>query len=43
MVEFSNIYGCWIWTCEWGHRGIDFEGAAEAIMDFAEHHCDRRI
>jgi hypothetical protein len=43
MVEFSNVYSCWIWRDEWGHIGFDFESEAEAIRDYQEHHCDRRI
>jgi hypothetical protein len=43
MVEFSHMYGCWIWRDEWGHIGLDFEGEQEALEDFRRHHCDRRI
>lgn len=43
MVEFSNTYSCWIWRCEWGHLGFDFEGEGEALADFQKHFCDRRI
>lgn len=43
MVEFSHTYSCFIWTCDWGHIGLDFEGEQEALDDFAKHVCDRRI
>ena len=43
MVENSHTYGCWIWRCEWGHMGLDFEGELEALEDFKKHHCDMSI
>lgn len=43
VVENSHIYGGWIWHCEWGHIGFDFEGEQEALEDFKKHRCDRRV
>lgn len=43
MVEFSNVYSCWIWRDEWGHFACDFESEAEAIDDFQRHDCNRSI
>lgn len=43
LIEFSHIYGSYVWTCEWGHRAIDFESEAEALRDFERHVCDRSI
>lgn len=43
MVEYSHVHSCWIWHCEWGHIGFDFESEAEALADFKKHHCDLRI
>lgn len=39
MIEFSRTYGCWIWSCEWGHYAIDFEGEQGALDDFKKHDC----
>lgn len=43
MVENSPAYGGWIWRCDWGHVGFDFEGEAEALEDFKKHRCDMTI
>ena len=43
MVEFSHVYSCYIWRCEWGHLGFDFESEAEALDDFKKHRCDMSI
>lgn len=41
MVEFDMNMRCWIWRCEWGHLGFDFEGQQEALDDFGLHDCRR--
>lgn len=41
MVEFSHEMGCFIWRCEWGHLGFDFEGTTQALEDFKKHDCQR--
>lgn len=43
MVGFSNVFSCYVWECEWGHRAIDFESEAEAVRDFELHACDRSM
>lgn len=41
QIELSHVFGCYIWTCIWGCRAIDFESEDEALQDFLLHDCQR--
>lgn len=39
MVTHSSEYGCWIYRCQWGCFGADFESTQEAEEALVWHDC----
>ena len=38
-VQWSREAGCYVYTCLWGCREIDFESEREALDAFLAHRC----